>query len=283
MLRWLRFSATPLPEPMAPLGGGTLLVVVDETSRRVAEARLRERARQLAQALRDVDAFATLAAHDLREPLRKIQLLADRALGRALPLHAAETLHRVRRSAAVLEARVAALHRYSRIGVTTHAPREVDLGAIVRAAEDEVADAIEREGATVIVAPMPRIFADPVLLRELFAELLAHALRSRRAGVAPVVRIAAQHPEPGRVVVTVADNGVGLGEDEGVFGVFLPTGSAGDAGSGVGLAYCRRIVEIHGGEITVSGIPGEGTVFTFSLPIQPPLGIPEECLPADVP
>ncbi|MDP2314694.1 MAG: ATP-binding protein [Pseudomonadota bacterium] len=281
-LRSLRFSATPLPDPLAPDRGGTLLFAIDETSRRLAEGRLRERARALEQSLRDVDAFARLAAHDLREPLRKIQLLADRASLDATTT--ADALLRIRRSAALLQAGLGDLLAYSRLAASAHMVRGVDIGAVVREAEERLGERFRSAGASIVVGVLPTINGDPALLCELFVHLFDNALKFRRADVPPVIRVASNPRTGGKVELTVEDNGVGLdpADAEQLFEVFRTLHPRDRyPGSGIGLATCRRIAELHGGEITARGVLGEGAVFSVLLPVHASLGVPPECVPSD--
>lgn len=288
LLRSLRFSATPVPDPLWPSRGSTLLLVIDDTSRRLAESRLRERARELEQALRDVDAFAALASHDLREPLRKIQLLADRAAGETNAAGAGtpETLQRIRRVAEVLQRRIADVLAYSRLGGSARMVGNVDLGHVVHEVERDFASRLHDAGASLIVGVMPTIDGDPALLGALFTHLFDNALKFRRPDVPLVLVVTSEPRTGGRVEITVEDNGQGFDEQdaEHIFGVFRTLHPRDRyPGSGIGLATCRRIAELHGGEITARGRPGQGSVFTLSLPIRAHKGVPAECVPCDAP
>ncbi len=285
--RFLRLAAAPVPDPLPGMERTTLLVVVDDTSRRIAEDHLRTRAGELQIALRDLDAFATVASHELREPLRKIQLLAD--VARDAPAgdpSAADALGRIRRAAALLQDRVAALHTYSRLGASARVVPNVDVAAVVREAEGRLSARITEAGASVVVGVLPTIEADPALLCELFTHLFDNALKFRRPGVPPVIEVASAPRSGGRVAITVADNGVGLDESDSghLFEVFRTAHARGRFdGQGIGLATCRRIAELHGGEITARGSPGQGSVFTVCLPVRAHPGVPAECVPVDVP
>ncbi|MDP2310734.1 MAG: ATP-binding protein [Pseudomonadota bacterium] len=286
VLRSLRFSATPVPDPLSSRGS-TLLLVIDDTSRRLAESRLRERAHELERALRDLDAFAALASHDLREPLRKIQLLADGAADDAGNADGPmlDRLHRIHRLAALLQRRVADVLAYSRLGASARIVRNVDIGAVVRDVERQFAPRLHDAGAAVLIGVMPTIDGDPTLLRTLFEHLFDNALKFARRDVPLVLRVTSEPRSAGRVEITVADNGLGFDEQdaEHIFGVFRTLHPRERyAGSGIGLASCLRIAELHGGTISARGTPGEGSVFTISLRVRAPTGAPAECVPADV-
>jgi signal transduction histidine kinase len=176
---------------------------------------------------------------------------------------------------------VAKLLSFSRLAATARIVPNVDVGAVVHAAEVGLAEHLRSAGASVVVGVMPTIDADPALLRELFCHLFDNALKFRREGVPPTIHVASTPRSDGRVDITVADNGIGLDEAdaEHIFEVFRRLHPPDRySGAGIGLATCRRIAELHGGEIRVRGAVGEGSVFTVSLPIRAHLGEPTECL-----
>jgi light-regulated signal transduction histidine kinase (bacteriophytochrome) len=142
-----------------------------------------------------------------------------------------------------------------------------------RIARDVLADLETRvgeSGGTVEIGKLPTVQGDATQMRQLLQNLIANALKFHRDGVPPVVRVdQATTTEPGMVALTVADNGIGFEStyEERIFRVFERLHPRDVyAGTGIGLALCRKIAERHGGTITGDGRPGEGATFTVVLP-----------------
>ena len=157
---------------------------------------------------------------------------------------------------------------YSRVGTRGTPVAPVDLAALVDQVVGDLGAAIAESGASVTHGPLPTVVGDPTQLRQLVQNLLGNALKYRRPGVAPVVRVDAA-PEGATWHVTVRDNGIGIApaDAERVFGLFqrLHTQAA-YAGTGLGLAVCQKIVERHGGRIWLESGEGAGTTFHVTLP-----------------
>jgi light-regulated signal transduction histidine kinase (bacteriophytochrome) len=129
---------------------------------------------------------------------------------------------------------------------------------------------ISEAGAEVEVAPLPAIQADPLQMRQLAQNLVSNAVKFRREGVPPVVRVDGEVAD-GKVRIAVADNGIGFDERYSmrIFRVFERLHGRGEyPGTGIGLALCRKIAERHGGGIVAEGRPGEGATFTVTLPVR---------------
>lgn len=127
---------------------------------------------------------------------------------------------------------------------------------------------MQQRGAQLHIGPLPAVRGQRELLEQLFEQLLDNALKFMPQGRAPRVEVAA-HADNGRVVVTVADNGIGIAADE-LGSLFRPFHRLHPrsryAGSGLGLALARQIVDLHGGRIGVASTPGEGSRFEVELP-----------------
>jgi signal transduction histidine kinase len=146
---------------------------------------------------------------------------------------------------------------------------------------------IEDVGGSVETRNLPTIDADPTQMRQLLQNLISNALKFHKEGRPPVVRVEAEVLAAGETDLsarieadaneicrlTIADNGIGFDQKyaDRIFTPFKRLHGRGDyAGTGMGLAICRRIVERHGGDITVSSVPDEGTTFTVFLPVDRP-------------
>jgi signal transduction histidine kinase len=235
--------------------------------------RIMAEAADLQRSNAELEQFAYVASHDLQEPLRKVasfcQLLQSR-YGGQLDDRADQYIAFAVDGAKRMQILINDLLAFSRVG-RAHTPMaEVDLRAVVRAAEGDLAARIEESGATVELGELPTVHGDPGLLTLLFQNLIGNAIKFRGED-APRVRISARAVDDGEGwTVTVADNGIGIEAEyaERIFVIFQRLHSrASYEGTGIGLAMCRKIVEHHGGRIWL-GVDGDtpGTSFNFTLP-----------------
>lgn len=237
------------------------------TGRRERERRTRER---LESSNRDLEAFASVAAHDLQEPLRKIRAFSDR-IAHSLAQDDLEAvtryLERIDSSASRMQALIDDLLNLARI--TGQEPRRETLDLTVLVG-DIASETVSRAGedASVDVGEIPPVSADPVRMHQLFENLIGNALKFRREHVPVHVAVVGEQ-EGEWVHVRVGDNGIGF-DDRYLDKIFEPFerlhGRSEYEGSGVGLALCRAIVERHGGTLVAHGEPGVGATFEAVLP-----------------
>ena len=262
---------------------GFTKVTRDLTERRAHEEALYDVERRLQQANADLIAknsdlqdFAHVASHDLQEPLRKIRTFAGMLiteLGEGLSEDGLMYLDRICTSADRMKMLLDDLLAYSRVTTRARAPETVDLNWIVEEAVSDLHVLVHETEGRVEWKELPTVQADPTQMRQLVQNLIGNALKFRRSGVAPHVRITSRpHPGPREgYIVLVEDNGIGFEEvyAERIFGPFQRLhGRDRYAGSGLGLAICKRIVERHGGSISVHSRPGEGSTFAVYLPTR---------------
>lgn len=224
----------------------------------------------------ELEQFAYVASHDLQEPLRKVasfcQLLQAR-YGGQLDARADQYIDFAVDGAKRMQVLINDLLAFSRVGRADTPMSDVQLGAVVREAERNLAAGLEESGATVEVGELPTVHGDPGLLTLMFQNLIANAVKFRSED-APRVRISARPDEDGGWwTITVADNGIGIDAEysERIFVIFQRLHSrASYEGTGIGLAMCRKIVEHHGGRIWL-GANGDasGSTFNFTLPREP--------------
>ncbi|WP_295815738.1 ATP-binding protein [uncultured Deinococcus sp.] len=249
------------------------LTEAERQHRVTLEHRVRERTAALERSNRELEQFAYVASHDLKEPLRTVSSFAQLLQGR----HGAQLDERGRRYLTIvidgaqrmftLIEDVLAMARVSNAA----SPRTMDLGALL----DDVTASLEPQaqdtGAQITADPLPSRSGDPTQFVQLFHNLLGNALKFRQPGVPPRIHVSAR-PIPGGYEFTVADNGIGIEAQylQKVFTVFqrLHTRQA-YPGNGIGLSVCQKIVESHGGRIWLESTPGEGTTVHFTLPDTP--------------
>lgn len=251
-------------------GRETVLVTLRDDRRSTLRREEEREARAVLESSnRDLEAFASVAAHDLQEPVRKIRAFADRArtaietgdMDRALSF-----LERVDASADRMQGLLDDLLTLARVGGQQPDRRVLDLGQLIRETAEELMST--RDDVTIEVEEIPPVEADPVHARQLFANLLGNAMKFTRPNVPPRVSISGELAGD-LVNIRISDNGIGF-DDEYRERIFRPFerlhGRSTYEGTGVGLALCRTIAERHGGSITASGRPGEGATFVVSLP-----------------
>ena len=243
------------------------------TQRKDAEDQLRVYADRLEQSNRELQDFASIAAHDLQEPLRKIQSFGDRLSTKyreALGDDGKDYLERMLSSAKRMRKLIDDLLTYSRVTTKSNPFDQTDLGQVLREVLGDLEVRIEQTQGKVEAGVLPIINADSSQMYQLFQNLIANALKFYRKDTAPIVKISAE-VQAERCVLTIVDNGIGFEEKylDKIFTIFQRLhGKQEYEGTGVGLAICRRIVERHGGSITAKSSPGNGANFVVTLPLR---------------
>jgi PAS domain S-box-containing protein len=261
--------------PFTDTDGSTLIMEmgIDITERKRAEENLRSYMARLEQSNRDLEDFAHVASHDLQEPLRKIRTFSDLLIGLhhdSLNDTVRDYLERMNLAAERMHTLVMALLRYSRITSHLESYTVFNLREPVEEAMGDLGSLCEESEARVEIGKLPEVKADRDLIRQLFQNLIANALKYRGERK-PVVRIYANAADSGLFWdIQVEDNGIGFDEVyiDKIFKPFqrLHGKSSPYKGTGMGLAICRKIVDRHGGIITARSTPGKGSTFIVSLP-----------------
>jgi signal transduction histidine kinase len=250
-----------------------LLAIEDITQRRLTEWRLAEQHRELERSNAALDEFASVASHDLQEPVRKILSFGDllnTSAGPALDANAREHLARMLSAAARMRTLTSDLLLYSQVTTRVQPFARTNLSRIAREVIADLETTIAEADGRVEVGALPVIEADALQMRQLFQNLLGNALKYRRKDTPPVVRLHALNPDAPLCTLVVADNGIGFNEKHAgkIFRMFVRLhGRAQYDGSGIGLAICRKIVERHRGTIAATSTPGQGATFTVILPV----------------
>lgn len=227
--------------------------------------RRRQHAAELARSNTELEHFASTVAHDLHDPLRTVAGFAELLqAGRATEAERAEFLRLIATSAQRGQRILDGLLELARFGAGELTTAEVPLDAVLEDAVVALRSRVEETGARIEHEALPAVRCDHTLLSQVFQNLLSNAMKFRGED-APHIRVLA-HRLPGSWRIDVADNGRGVGEDQPVFDLFHRTHSGDDAGLGIGLAVCRRIIDRHGGSIWFDSRPGAGTTFRFTLP-----------------
>jgi PAS domain S-box-containing protein len=263
------FDITPLKQAEQELKA------LNETlEQRVAEraALAEERARALERSHAELEKFAYVASHDLREPLRTLKnfprLLARQYAGQ-LDATAEDYMNRIIAGAANMEKLIDDLSKYSRVVRGERALIAVNCAEVLASACANLQGAIEECGATIAAGALPTLRANQTELVLLFQNLIGNAVKFR--AVRPVQVDVAAQPQADGWLFSVRDNGIGIEPQylERIFGLGERLHSKRRySGTGFGLAICQKIVEAHGGRIWAESRPDQGSTFYFTLPVQ---------------
>jgi signal transduction histidine kinase len=256
------------------------LVDLQTEKLRRSEVSLREYAAELEQSNHELENFAYVASHDLQEPLRKVITFADRLQKNyetQLDDRGVDYLSRMQIASRRMQSLIQDLLAYSRLTTRAIPYEDVPLDQVVSDLLSDLEIPISESGATVVVDNLPVVKADALQMRQLIQNLLSNALKFKREGVAPKIRIRGRLEEANGSspmhVLTVEDNGAGFDPQHAdrIFDIFQRLHSHTEyEGTGIGLAICRKIVERHGGSIHASSSPENGTQFTVMLPVSKP-------------
>ncbi|QDT56622.1 Phytochrome-like protein cph1 [Caulifigura coniformis] len=236
------------------------------------ERRVELRTADLKRRNQALEEIAYAASHDLQEPLRAVAgycqlLLMDYAA--ALPAEAADYLQKAAVGAHRMSAMIRGILQFARMPKDTQSFSSIDANTVLAETLISLESAISESHATIVPGDLPTICSDPVLLTQVFQNLIGNSIKycGERP---PVIRIDAQKTGQ-EWVFSVADKGIGIPADsrDRVFAIFQRLKSPGSVpGTGIGLSLCRQIVEHHGGRIWIEGEPGEGTTVRFTIPIR---------------
>jgi PAS domain S-box-containing protein len=242
----------------------------DITERKQMEEALAQRAADLARSNADLQQFAYVASHDLQEPLRMVSSymrLLQRRYHDKLDDDANTFIDFAVDGASRMQDLITGLLDYSRVDARSEPFEPVDCQAALNTALANLRAAIHETRAVVTHDPLPTIIGDGLQISQLLQNLIGNALKYRRADP-PRVHVSCRKEESD-YVFCVRDCGIGIPPEdrERIFRMFERIDTdTGSAGTGIGLAVCKRIVERHGGRIWVESEPGTGSTFCFSIP-----------------
>lgn len=222
----------------------------------------------------ELQEFAFIASHDLQEPLRKIRTFGDmlkRSNEHCLSEIGKDYLLRMENAAKRMQDLIRDLLKYSRVASGPDSCH-TDLNAVAEEVAQIFDVRIKQAGGRVEFCDLPEIEADPTQMKQLFQNLIGNGLKfQQNAGAKPMLRIRAEPHGPDKCRIFFEDNGIGFDEMflDRIFAPFKRLHNKSEyAGTGMGLAICRKIVERHGGSITAQSRPGEGSVFMVTLPLK---------------
>lgn len=297
--RWVLSRAVPLRDDAGVitkwLGTSTdihdtrnMAEALEETVQRRTKEFIRLNA-SLQRSNEDLQHFAHVVSHDLKEPLRKIKVFGDqlqRQSANHLEAPHQVLLHKIMDAAKRMSAMIDGILNYSLLGGESEELVAVDLGEVLQQVQGDLELLVTQSNARILCSGLPKVEGHPVLLHQLFDNLLSNALKFCKNGLAPEISIAASQlphtsyslypqlqPRLEYCIITVADNGIGFSEAsaEKIFDVFhrLHPRNVYE-GTGLGLSLCRKIVERYNGHIYAKSTEGSGASFFIILPLSQP-------------
>ncbi|MGF7216415.1 signal transduction histidine kinase [Spirosoma lacussanchae] len=287
--RWFNLTLTRLND-------GFVATVQDITTEKQVQQQLEETVQELHRSNRNLEQFAYVASHDLQEPLRKIVAFGDvlnSQFASQMSEPASDLIRRMQRSAGRMRSLVQDLLTYARLSGSRDTFGLVDLNQLLASVMDDLEITIQERNTRVDIGMLPAVWGDAALLWQLFQNLMSNALKFQKpgqhlSGPLPHVRVqgrvatdtelpaglsATDVSQSGRryAIIEVIDNGIGFDERylDRIFTIFQRLhGNLHFGGTGVGLAICKKVIDLHGGTITALSREGEGATFVLYLPMQ---------------
>ncbi len=240
---------------------------------------------KLEVANKDLDRVAFMASHDLQEPLRKIRMFSDRLYSKfekEISEEGKNYITRIQSATARLQELISAIMTFSKISVDGGAFPNSDLSLLLKEELTDIEDALKEKNAKISVGTLPTLPVNPLLMKTLFHNLITNSLKYSKKYVDPVIHIYAEtDARPGELNSTeiknkycriyIEDNGIGFEQKyaEQIFEMFKRLHNQTEYnGTGIGLALCKKIVEQHNGFISAKSVPGTGSTFIVSLPLE---------------
>jgi two-component system sensor kinase FixL len=245
----------------------------DITLQKQNEFELENKRTQLEKSNEELEQYAWLSSHDLKEPLRKIMTFSDILLTRYaadLPEVVQRHLRKINDSTQRMDSLIEAIMIYSNVTNNENLFVETDLSLVMTEVLTDLEVAIKKKKAIIKVGALPTVEAIKIQMRQLLQNLVSNAIKYSKPDTQPVVDVSSEVKE-GACIITIKDNGIGFHNQyaEKIFQVFqrLSTGERYE-GTGIGLALCKKIAETHGGTIHAESEEELGAVFTVSIPLK---------------
>jgi signal transduction histidine kinase len=260
------------------LFGGIVVVKILSAIQRIlekeiiSEKTLKRTHAELERSNQDLNDFASIASHDLKEPLRKVITFSDRLLetnSHTLDEKGKNYLNRMQKSVTRMATFIDDLLRYSQVSQKVHAFEPTDMGKVMKNVLSNLEARINQTNGQVKIDSLPIIHADEFQMHQLFQNLVSNAFKFHKEGETPIVHVKCRSLQNGFLEIMVEDNGIGFKEQY-LDRIFKPferlNGASAYEGSGMGLAICRKIVNKHGGRLTAKSALQVGTTFIVTLP-----------------
>lgn len=247
----------------------------DITETKKHQQQLEEYAAELERSNNELDDFASITSHDLKEPLRKVKVYSNIMMSKYQDLTNDEMkdyLTKIDESINKIRELIDELLKYSRISSQAQPFIETDLKKVIADVKKDLEVQIDESKGKIIFDDLPTIVAEKTQMHHLFQNIISNALKFQRPGVSPVVQIRYRKIKNNKVEIEIEDNGIGFNEKY-VDRIFKPfyrlVAKSEYDGTGMGLAICKKIVDKHGGSINANSIQGKSSKFIITLPVNP--------------
>ncbi len=278
--RWFLSKALPIRDKTGVITKwfGTCTDIHEQkTITEKLEGLVAARTKELQRSNEDLQQFAHVASHDLKEPVRKIKTftgrLEDQLQGK-LDESATRYIERIQSAAKRMSTMIDGVLAYSTINANKQKTEKVNLNDVLKNIETDLEIPLQKTGGTISCNNLPTLEGAPVLLYQLFYNLINNSIKFARADVPPQIQLASQTIVAGQITlfrITVQDNGIGFDAEmaDQIFETFTRLNSKDKyEGTGLGLSLCKKIVERHNGTIVATGSKGVGATFVITLPLQ---------------
>ena len=259
---------------------GVLVTLTELTTLKKLQIDLEILVNELKKSNASLQEFAYVASHDLQEPLRKIQVFAERLkhdVGDDLSEENKKVFERMVAATERMSQLIKDLLSYSQLTIKPSAFKSIDLKELIQQVLSDLEATITEKDGTVLVSELPEVKGDNVQLRQLFQNLISNSLKYSKEEISPVVSITYERVNKeinglsvAFYMIEISDNGIGFEQQyvERIFKVFQRLhGRSEYPGTGIGLAIVQKVVENHNGYIEAKGEPDEGAIFKIYLPV----------------
>lgn len=251
-----------------------ILLAIDDITEQKKIEQLRDKyMNELGRSNKELEQFAYIASHDLKEPLRMVvsylQLL-DNRYNATFDDKAKRWIHFAVDGGKRMQILLGDLLTYSRIATKAKPLEKTNLTNVLGDVLKDLEPAIKESKVKIEISKLPFVMADPVQMGQLLQNLISNAIKFRNKRK-PVITITSEHKDS-KWIIIVKDNGIGIDKEyfEKIFTIFQRLHTREEyPGTGIGLAVCKKIIERHNGEIWVESENGKGAIFSFSIPDKP--------------
>lgn len=262
---------TPVDEGLGEGEAERVALFIDVTEQALMLSKMSGYAGDLERSNAELEQFAYVASHDLKEPIRSVSGFLNLALRQGdkdLDPLVLDCIVQARDAAGRMQTLVTDLLAYARVGRQKREPQEVDANGLMLLVNRDLRGALEQAGAELTWGELPRVVADPTQLLQVLQNLVNNAVKFQDMARVPRVQVTAKRMAGGWRF-EVKDNGIGIAVENQrrIFQIFQRLHTREEyPGTGIGLALCRRIVENWGGRLGVESVVGEGSSFWFTIP-----------------
>ena len=267
------------------------IILTDLTAQKATQLQLKKNNEKLEEANRalessnhDLQQFASVASHDLQEPLRKIQIFSNLMMERQSELspELRKYLEKIIDSSARMKTLIINILNYSRLSAKDHQKEVIDLNELLKELKDDFELMIQEKDAKIIIGKLPSVDVNKGQMRQVFQNIISNALKFSKADKSPVISInskrisqksfdSIEQKDGDYCLITIQDNGIGFDEKyvSNIFALFERLNSKDKyEGTGIGLAVAKKIIDKHNGLITANSKEGSGAEFKIILPIK---------------